>query len=482
MRTLTDIHKLLLKEQYPNLHADSDPDIERYFEMRKAGRQADALNLYNSALRTRYPDDRERARLLGYYRSRDPRYQLMLRECLVLLADRMIARAKRIIDIMVADILILDMRDAYSVIKHAERLLSLLDPDRYEAVSFCERHARLARLLSHRGEEMERTAELLRLYVTDTLDSVQDLIKQHEERKRAQAARQYAQAHNRTGFDLSHIVFSQEDVKRIRIPETITRVEDIVIAYCLKYWNHTSDPAFEKTIVLYGKKYKTRHGDIFLAIKNGRDHGWKDEEILNAVLSNVVTGYYYSISGDVYLQRTWAKYKMTIADNNTTIPGQVEEPQRAVPPPSKKTRRKIKSVANSLPSPQPRQKTGEATKKRIQQTPRLPGTNQTLVPNSIADIIRKHTGKTYTVYKDLFFKHIRPAIRTVLSTSSDKKSGLFTGKQNEAEEIVYDFLYTHYNNPYQNWGESEERDKLEELGYRIIDIEPIITRWINDNK
>jgi hypothetical protein len=220
----------------------------------------------------------------------------------------MLARATSVIAFLTKDIDSVNVRDAYSVIKLAEGLIEAISPDRRAAIAFTERYARHARAVAFRAAEMERVAELIRLYVTDTIESVQSLRREREER-RAQAARARSKVSAGTGFDLSRVSFSPRELERILIPASITRVEDQVIAYCAKYWAEVSDPAFERTIFLYSRKFRTKHSDVFQAVKNGREHGWKDEEILNAVLANVVTGYYYNISGDLYLQRAWRRLK-----------------------------------------------------------------------------------------------------------------------------------------------------------------------------
>lgn len=496
---MTDIQQRILKEEYPTMSFGSDSDIERYFDMRKQGRQTDALALYNSRLRKKYPNDAQRAELLRFYRSRDPRYAEMLRESMITLAESLVTRTTYVISLLTKDIDSIDMTDAYSVIKLAEGLLSVISPDRYVAISFTEKYVRYAKALNFKHAEMERTAELIRLYVTDTIESVQDLKKEREERRKQRAKQ--AVRHTDGGhanFDLSRIVFSDADLQRIRIPEGISKTEDIVIAYCLKYWNLTGDPAFEKAVFLYSRKFHTKHHDVFQAIKNGRDHGWKDEEILNAVLATVVTGYYYSISGDLYLQRTWARYKAGLE----IVPAETAATPAPVAVTTKKTSRKasvkksVKAEKRAKPrsTPAKPKKATLSTKSarrvtpfKIEKTqasrkkPKLPPA-PAFKPNSVADMIRKMTGKTYTVYEDLFFREIRPSIRTILAASRSRRGNPFGSRQNDAEEIVYDFLHGHYEDPYQNWKESDEKKALEELGYTLPALEPVIASWIETKK
>lgn len=506
----------ILREEYPSLSLTGDTDIERYFELRKMGRQADALAVYDGKLRKKYPDDGRRAELLRSWRSRDPRFSSLLEANVRELAARSVRRTVLTIDFLTRDIDSVNMGDAYAVIKLAEGLLSAIPGDRYAAISFTERYARLARTLSHKEEAMERAAELIRLYVTDTIESVLEFRKLAEER-RAVNERERHRRQRRVGLDLSRITFSPEDLRRILIPEGITGTEDTVIAYCMKYWNLTGDPAFEKTVLLYSRKYKTRHFEIFSAIKNGREHGWKDEEILNAVLANVVTGYYYSISGDLYLQRTWARYKPSAG---TTAPALPAAAPLSVPGRQAAGTSGVEGKAGKAPSRGRPKKTGKPARSRAREkarerkilkntasaaarrtassasrasvpaaryassSSRLASTLKAkpFAPNSVADMIRKETGKTYTVYKDLFFRDIRPSIRDALGASANHRSNPFSSRQNEAEEIVFGFLSEHFNNPYLNWEESEERRRLENLGYSLPRLEPIIAAWVKTNR
>ncbi len=494
MRTLSDLQKKILKEEYPNLNYDSDPDVERYFELRGEGRQGEALGLYNGRLRRKYPNDDKRALLLRTYRSRDPAYRYLYQESLVDLADRLLSRTNKIIDVLTRDIDSVNMADAYSVIKLAEGLLAVISPDRYEAIAFTERYSRYAKALAFRPAQMQKTAELIRLYVTDTLESVQELKKDREQKRRERVKNQQAERRARQpAFDLTNIQFNPQDLARIQIPPAITRTEDIVIAYCLKYWNLVFDAAFEKTVFLYSRKYHSKHHDVYQAIKNGRTHGWKDEEILNAVLASVVTGYYYSIAGDVYLQKTWKRYSQGLAPQS--MPQAIEAQVATTPIPRKTKKHRVpgsKHTTNAKAASSARAPSGSAkqavpvkpvtpfkperaqAKRGKPQIPQAPA----FKPNSVADIIKKLTGKTYTVYKELFFKTVRASIRVTLASSSTKRGDLFGNRQNEAEETIYGFLFEHFSDPYQNWMDSEARKDVEALGYNVPSIEPIIVDWV----
>ena len=184
MHELVDVHKQILKEEYPNINFESDSDIERYFELRQIGRQQDALFLYNTRLKRKYPDEKQRTTLMRYFRSHNPAFHALYRENLAALAERLLFRTYKIIEILTKEIDTVNIKDAYAVIKLAEGLLGIISPDRYQAIAFTEKYVRYANLLNFRTQQMERVSELLRLYVTDTLESVQEYKKVTEIRQK----------------------------------------------------------------------------------------------------------------------------------------------------------------------------------------------------------------------------------------------------------------------------------------------------------
>ena len=99
------------------------------------------------------------------------------------------------------------------------------------------------------------------------------------------------------------------------------------------------------------------------------------------------------------------------------------------------------------------------------------------LPISIAETVKKVTGKSYGIYRDLFFKEVRSAIRTILQHSAVQKLSFFGNEQNNAENIIYQFLETNYDNPYQQWQGSKEQADVFAQGFRIESLEPIIRFW-----
>jgi hypothetical protein len=310
----------LFRVEYPYLLSDHDPDIERYFYLRSTGHSKDALFLYEARLRPRYPDDETRMWLLRCYRRRDPAFKVLLAKAYRALGERSLERIKQTINYIADKAVSYNPRDVYSTIRAAEDILLMLPKDRYEAVAGIERLFRYSQVLRLRERSMGQAANLVRSYLTDSLSVVEEELRRREnkrrqvqeaERKRLVKADwnnylwQKKYGPGRAVIDFSSIVFSPEDLARIEIPRSMARIEDQVLAYCMKYWNLINDAAFERILFLYSRKYSSKNYDVYLTIRRGRQNKQRDDEILASVMSSLVTGYYYSIQGDRYLQRNW---------------------------------------------------------------------------------------------------------------------------------------------------------------------------------
>ncbi|MDR2897966.1 MAG: hypothetical protein LBU99_04055 [Spirochaetaceae bacterium] len=547
--------------EYPNLSFSSDPEIERYFELRNAGKVTEAFAVYNTYLRPRYPDEQQRILILKAYRSRDPLYKQLLLVGVVAQANRTVEQIKNTITVLTDTVGKLNMSDAYSIIRTFDKISTGLSEDKYQAISIVERLTSYAKMLDFRHEEMTQVLQLLRMYVTNTLDTVNSFKKEQEESRRKKIAQD---KRKNSLSDFSSIQISEGDAAAILIAPSISRIEDKVIAYCIKYWNRTSDETFEKIIYLYSKKYNTNHLSIYQAIKTGKKSGYRDEEILHSVLSIISSGYYYNIRGDLYLQIMWKRLKdrfitppsvqsdqmpqkiaakrsvasvrkqktpavsaaspeqstekavsapspiqpaekgFSIASRKKIVqsPEPTQKPAKAVAAASRKKRdappETVKTLTKAVSTKPSEQDISPSTaKKKSSETqpqesaPARPiyhpvqGSEERKTPAatknavrtiSISDYIKKLSGLSYDLYKDLFFAQVRPAIRTVLDKSRTKKS-FFDNNQDEAEELVVSFFRDNYTNPYMDWEGSAEKAKLQGLGYDMTFIFPIIDIW-----
>lgn len=540
LMSILELETELLRTEYPYLSPEHDPDIERYYDLRSLGRSADALVLYQSRLVPRYPDEQFRTQILRAYRTRSPQYGLLLQQAYHQLGQRVLERTKKIIKYIAVKADSFDATDVYSTIKTADAILALLPRERFEAVMAIERLHRYAERLRYCEKSMAKAEALIRAYVTESLSIVEEeRQRRREEQERAQAeerrrlvARDKAEllkqqrmagAHSRqqaleaaqrrnkllkgagpverppqVHIDLNAIRFSAADLARIQIPPTLTRIEDKTLAFCFKYWNLIHDAAFERILFLYSRKYNSKHYEVFSVIQRGRLSGKRDEEILAAVMSILITGYYYSIQGDRYLQQQWALLKAKL--EGTEKPAAPELKRTAVRRRNamKGLTRRPKAATGTARTPSPAaaetnspsktspafttesQKTGTAglkdTARRVKGVPSQEAETrpQALeVPVrrfSVSERLMQLSGRSYDVYQDLFLSHARNAIRRVLG----KGRGLFFSLPAEAEDLVYEYLKRNYSNPYMNWEQSQEQKQLEALGFSLSKIEAVI--------
>ena len=543
--SFAEIQVELLRAEYPSLRPDHDPDIERYFDLRAAGRPGDALNLYDNRLRGRYPDDDFRERVLRAYRLRDPVLADLLSSAYARLGERLLERVKRTIKYVALKAGSFDQSDAYSTIKAAEAILAMLPRERFEAIAAAERLRRYADLLEYCRPAMAVAEDLVRAYLTESLDVVEgerrrrkaEREKQEEERREFLVARdreaigEDAVARNsrmererdralerRTAerraarsrpsatalLDLSRIRFSAADLSRIQIPPVLTGVEDRTLAFCFKYWNAVGDAAFERVLFLYSRKFGTTHYDVFQLIRQGRRSGRRDEEILTAVSSQLITGYYYSIRGDLYLQRAWTRLKARLEGAPsaapaapavlavTTIASVPARPAVAKPaaakPVAAKPRERIRQAPSGIPAasaprapsrpPAPRTVTPRTvTPRKAITTPPVPvraAPQRAITTGSVSDLLRRLSGRSYDVYEQRFLSKVRQAIRRVLAQTRGASRAIFVTIPQEVEDALFAFLRDHYSDPYMDWNGSAQRGRLAELGFELDSVDEII--------
>ncbi|WP_156789602.1 hypothetical protein [Gracilinema caldarium] len=554
--SILELETELLRTEYPQLSPDHDPDIERYYDLRALGHSTEALVLYQSRLVPRYPDDQFRTKILKAYRTHSPLYGELMKQAYYQLGQRVLERTKKLIKYIAVKADSFNETDVYSTIKTADAILALLPRERFEAVMAIERLHRYAERLRYCEKSIAKAEALIRAYVTESLSIVEvERQRRKEEQARAQAEerrrlvardkaelqkqqrlasekewqRALQEARPRTNLqkssgakerspqvhiDLNSIRFSPVDLARIQIPPTLTRIEDKTLAFCFKYWNLIRDSAFERILFLYSRKYNTKHYEVFSTIQRGRLSGKRDEEILASVMGILITGYYYSIQGDRYLQRQWLLLKAKLEDGEKPlVPNVIQEHNRT----SQRRRGQLKrtpvgaqsqrrasfprgspgGAENGKPSqaqrvdteniasqnqPKIRQKIPETINAQSTLKDPIPavsaqgfeaakkGLEKPVRRFSVSERLMHLSGRSYDVYQDLFLAHVRTAIRRVLG----KGKGLFFSLPQEAEDLVYEYLKRNYSNPYMNWDQSQEKQKLEALGFSLPAIETII--------
>ncbi len=504
----SDVRELLLERVFPELRYGEDPDIERYFDLRSQGRMLDALSVYRRRLVPRYPDEARRIVLLRLYRTHSPAYPGFLRELLLEQADKILVRVKAGIDALVAPLAGISMRDTYAVLKAVERVARRLPDDTEAARVLASAYADYARLLDHRPKEAERAAYLLGEFYDQAsieeeapTDFVASSLAAEETKRRREREEE-----RKNFFDLDKIEFDKADVARIEIPASLSRDEDIVLAYCHKYWLRTEDPAFERIVWLYSRKYGARHYDVFKAIKTGRRKKYQDDDILTMVATTIATRYSYTVQGDLYMQAAWRTIKASLyAQATPGRQGPAQGAAQAAPQRRGPAVARIRPGRPSRPAPRatPRPPAPPATKRaqraeaptrpsRPAATPSLvraprpkPLARQASVTErrglpelkpggSISDRIKRLSGRAYDVYREVFLAKVRGSIRDELLSHRSKTPGTFRDGTNEAENVVYDYVERNYANAYMDWPSSEHRARVRELGFDLETLDAVI--------
>jgi hypothetical protein len=364
----------IVKLVFPELRYGGDPDIERYFELRRTGRLSQALSVYNGPLKARYPEDSSRVLLLKLYREGDPRYPSCQESLVFALAERLALRAKANIDLIVAPLAKADLSDALRALKAVESVLSRLPVEASGALGLLTKYDGFARVLGYREVLVGRALDLIHEYdavshaddpreydfiarseaiearrqagrragsraeeLAAAREDSYDFVSRSEELERR---RKVARDDGRRYFDPSRIKFSEADKARVEISPALTRREDKVLALCAKYWSLTKDANFERTAFLYSRKYGGKHFEVFRAVKLGRQRGASDDEILSAVAGILTTSYSYSVSGDLYMQVMWRRLR-------ARMEARAIAERLAAPGPEALTRAKPKSTPES---------------------------------------------------------------------------------------------------------------------------------------
>ena len=551
----------VLRLVFPDLRHGGDPDIERYFEMRKSGKLGNALTIYNQALRVRYPDDSARVMLLKLYRENDPRYPIYQKSLLLDFATRLSARIRSNIDLIVAPLENADLSDALRALKAVESVLARIPGETEGALGLLSRYGQFAQALGHREKLVRRALDLVREYdAVSRADkpSEYDFVARSEaiEARRRSSARRpdttaataeksynfisrsaslerrrkSAKTTNHSYFDPDRIKFTEAERSRVEIAPSFTRREDKVLALCAKYWPSVNDAPFERIIFLYSRKYGGKHFEVFRAIKLGRARGATDDEVLSSVAAVLATSYSYSVSGDLYMQVMWRRLRARMEARETAdrlaVPGPVAKTRVG---PERISESRVRALRNAVSADGPartrvkpsfpsgaRHPSGDGfglraasrvaspPERRIS-APQKTGVNgvnslglrpaarsrsgRLLEPvssgaepireirskhGSISDSIRKLSGRTYDVYKEIFLVKVRDHIHRTLLTSQTRSHGIFGADANDAEDQVYGFITAHYDDPFMDWENSAERDAVEALGFAMPSLMPII--------
>ena len=470
MLNLTQGEKYILNQEFPDLSLSGDADIERYFIYRKQGREKEAIFLYNTKLKVKYPNETLRIALISAYRKKDPVFTSLLTQCLKSLANRTIERSKEIISFISERIGNISKSNVLNIVSQCEIVVSTISQDRYQVIPFAEKYSRYASYFNFREKQMKEASHLINLYISGEFSYLA---------MREEAKLKNKKKEKKVFFDFSKVTFTKMQESLILISPSIERIEDKVIAYIAQYLPRCLDSSFENLVLLYSRKYRSKHYDIFKAIKTTVLARKNDDALLTNVLVSVSDGYYYSIQGDVYLQKEWTKLKDGLIERKTK-----KEVQNRKLVSKKEKQKKVREIIKK------EAKLEEKTEVLPQETREIVqeisiSTEPKETPKkleSIKDCIKRIIGDGYGIYDELFFKTVRISIRHVLEKSITQKMSLFGDEENKAEDSIYEYIEKNYENPYQNWLFSENNEYVENLGFNVSSIEEIIKDWGYYNK
>lgn len=482
----------ILQRVFPDLRYGDDPDIGRYFDLRAAGKVGAALSIYNNGLRPRYPDDSKRIVLMNLYRRRDPRFPAFHDGLLWDLYDSVSRRLRKNLDALCDPLAGVPLRNTYRVLKAVESVVGMVPSGSYEALDFLDTYAAYAQDLGYRYAETRRVRALAGEYfqqVSDEEPDETDFLARSRAAEEKRRERETERA-RKSFFNLSKISFSKEDLGRIEIPASLERKEDRVLAFCCRYWLSVGDPALERIIFLYSRKYGTPHYDVFRAIKIGRARKFTDDEILNRVSTALSSSYSYSVQGDIYLQRSWRLLKAKLM--GMEAPGAEVRGEEAPAPRSdvtpkagetgKAAARGARGRRDRLPEAEGTEPSGLLARNKPARARKLapvkrPEAVPVLAKGSVSDRIKRLSGKRYDVYREEFLASSRSAIERYLAANRNRPKDRFEDPINKAEDAVYEFLSRNYANPFMDWEDSQARSKVEALGFSVPNLDAIIEDW-----
>ena len=486
----------ILQKVFPDLRYGDDPDIGRYFELRKAGRVAEALSIYNRDLRARYPDDAERVVLLNLYRRNDPRFPSFHDRLLWNLYDSVAVRLHANLDALCEPLIGTPLKNTYGVLKAMESVVGMLPPGSHAALNFLDSYVSYAGLLEYREAEVRRIRFLAGEYfaqATDRAPEATDFLARSFEAEERRKKRRQAE---RNFFDLSKIVFSEADLRRIEIPRNLERKEDRVLAFCVKYWLCVNDPTLERATFLYSRKFGTPHYDVFRAIKTGRARKFTDDEILNRVSTVLSSRYSYSVQGDLYMQRAWRRIKARLLglekkENSPEPEGDKKSPRGNAGGRRRRKASGSRRPRSAGPAGRKRKKTAKLSGGPERPLRRVPaGKPRSLAPRtrpeavaalaprgSVSDLIKRLSGRSYDVYREEFLSRVRPCIRAWLIEHDTRPKATPTETEERAEDLIHEFLTKNYSNPYMDWESSESRKDVEGMGFSVPNLDGIVRLW-----
>jgi hypothetical protein len=513
--------KLVLETEYPEIKADGDADIEKYFRARAEKWLPSARAIY-SRLSQKYPLPESRTSLLRWFRTKNSFFLPLLEQLKNDLADRSISAFKRTVLYILRCFGGGKTGKSWTVLEPIHEALKIFPLARSEASRYLMRLQAYSKAAAWHEQEFNSICGVLQDYLGDHLFDRKEIrlvlpknfLRENQPQNKVKVVT----------YDVATVVFSAQDLKEILINPKIQGTENITLTYCWQYWLRTEDSVFENKVYLYSARHKGPQFHIFRIIKEGKKQGIEDEAILYAIydlLSREGT-YQYNVRKDIYMQNVWQRIKPgvvkpVIEDTRAWAEQLIEKDkierrathQRAYQAVEKqrqerdKTRRLANDAVTRMQQEEAkkraraeakvvalreqekisraraaeRAKLGDSSRASTTAPPRVwtkyDGSEIDLIP--IRDRVAQLQGTQTKNLHVLFKSHLVDAIEDFLRDPLEKQERKISNVQRTLIVLaIKSFFQANYEKSQRSWMMSNERMKVKELGLDIEDVEPVV--------
>ncbi|NNM67964.1 MAG: hypothetical protein HKM06_08140, partial [Spirochaetales bacterium] len=304
--------KLVLRTEYPEIKADGDSDIEKYFRARAEKWLPAARGIY-TRLSQKYPMTESRTSLLRWFRTKNSFFLPLMEKLKNDLADRSLSAFQRTVLYILRCFGKGKTGKSWTVLEPIHEALKIFPLARPEASRYLMRLQAYAKAAVWHEQEFNSICSVLQDYLGDHLFDRKEIrlvlpknfLRENQPKNKVKVVT----------YDVGTVVFSAQDLKEILVNPKIQGTENITLTYCWQYWLRTEDNVFENKVYLYSARNKGPQANIFRIIKEGRKQGIEDEAILYSVYDLLAREgtYQYNVRKDIYMQNVWRRIKPGIA-------------------------------------------------------------------------------------------------------------------------------------------------------------------------
>jgi hypothetical protein len=294
----------ILTKFFPSLRYGRDTDLDRYISLREGGKPLKEWKSYYDNLARRYTET-ERKKLIQAFRKQLHHFQIIFKQILERLYERVDNFLKRQIDTLIdmfkdslgKDVLTLQQNtDFFKLIGQA---LTLFSPDRYEALGHLDFLIDFAQKTGYKIEPLNQIASFIRGYLDGSLFmAVKAKEVYHFDINEEKGKSPSHSKAERSAPIRMHLFLSDEDISKIILCEDEEDLNEyeLCFAYLTKYMELLNDEDFAAKIFVFSRKHKTNHYMIFDRIRQGISFNHQKERIFDDIFKIICAGrYVYNI-------------------------------------------------------------------------------------------------------------------------------------------------------------------------------------------